>query len=320
MGLYTSTQQFLKAGFVLFYRNIHIYKQQNVPAKGPVLLVANHPNSFMDALVIGAKLHRSTHFLARGDAFKNPVLASIFKAFHMLPVYRASEGKENIEKNFETFDASFEAIDQEECMLIFGEGLSVNNWELRPLKKGPARIAKRAWESASKAQNLVIVPVGLTYSDYEGAGKSVIVNYGTPITKADLSNELNTANFTSQLNEKISAQLNELAYFNPSLSKHREAQQQFKNQWKEAERNDTSAVLNIVKAFRFQPGQKEKTQRSFHRINVTFITIPHYWLSSLLARKLTRDTVFYDSVLFILYWFLMPVYLLVLIALISSMI
>ncbi|MES2689263.1 MAG: 1-acyl-sn-glycerol-3-phosphate acyltransferase, partial [Bacteroidota bacterium] len=242
MGLYASTQQFIKAGFALFYRNIHIQNQQGVPAKGPVLLVANHPNSFMDALLIGAYLPRPTHFLARGDAFKNRILGSIFKAFRMLPVYRASEGKENMEKNFETFDASFEVINKQECMLIFGEGLSVNNWELRPLKKGPARITKRAWESNGPAQNLVIIPVGLTYSHYEGAGKSVIINYGTPITKADFQDGLNTANFTPWLNGQISAQLNELACFNASLSENREAQRQFKTHWKGAEQNDVKAL------------------------------------------------------------------------------
>lgn len=313
MGLYASTQQFLKAGFALFYRNIHIQNQQHMPAKGPVLLVANHPNSFMDALVIATYLPRPMHFLARGDAFRNPVLARIFKAFHMLPVYRASEGKENIEKNFETFDASFEVMHNEECMLIFGEGLSENNWELRPLKKGPARIAKRSWESKGPAQNLVIIPVGLTYDHFEGADKSVIISYGKPITKADLNDSLelnNSSNFTARLNEQIYTQLNELACFHTLLSENGQAHVQFKNHWKKAEQNGVQALLKSVKEFRFQPDKKEKTNRGFNKINSTLITIPHYWLSKLIAGKLTRNTVFYDSVLFILYWFLVPVYLL----------
>lgn len=311
MGLYTSTQRFLRAGFKLFYRKVHLLHLNRVPVKGPVLLVSNHPNSFMDALVIGAYLPRPTNFLARGDAFSKPALAKIFKAYHMLPVYRASEGKENIEKNFETFDASYEVINKGECMLIFGEGLSVNNWQLRPLKKGPARIAKRAWESEGLAKNLVIIPVGLTYSHYKGADKSVIVHYGNPITREDFSSQLQASTFTTQLNEAIASQLNELAFFDSTLSENPDAQKQFLTHWKTAEHNNATRILESIKAFQPEPGKGRKPS-FLNKVNSTLITVPHYHASKLITGKLTRGTVFYDSVLFILYWFLMPVYLLVL--------
>ena len=63
------------------------------------MLVANHPNSFLDAVLIGAAIHRPTHFLARGDAFNHKTAAKILSSLNMLPVFRLSEGKENLLKN-----------------------------------------------------------------------------------------------------------------------------------------------------------------------------------------------------------------------------
>ena len=53
----------------------------------------------------------------------------------MLPVYRPSEGVENLSENYKTFDTCIELFKRGEIVLIFSEGLCVNEWHLRPLKK-----------------------------------------------------------------------------------------------------------------------------------------------------------------------------------------
>jgi 1-acyl-sn-glycerol-3-phosphate acyltransferase len=314
MSLYTSTQRFLRFGFRLFYNKVHIKHIGNFPTDGPVLLVSNHPNSFMDALVIGAYLPRPTHFLARGDAFKNPILAKVFKTYHMLPVYRISEGKENIEKNFETFDASYNAINKAEVVLIFGEGLCENNWALRSLKKGPARIANRAWNSNDVSKDMVILPVGLTYEHYDGAGKSLIINYGTPITKNDMKESLSSPTFVQQLNDKIATALQELAYINKDLKSDSPEHNQMMKVWQEAERKKED-VLTVLKQTKFSPGNKLKTKsekRTLTKFHLSQIALPHYWLMDRIATILTRGSVFYDSILFGFTLFLLPLYLIVL--------
>lgn len=305
MSLYTSTRRLLRLGFWFFYRKVHVHQLQNVPVNGPVLLVSNHPNSFMDALVIGAYLPRPTHFLARGDAFKNPILAKIFKAYYMLPVYRASEGKENIGKNFETFDASYQAVNEGGMVLIFGEGLCKNNWDLRPLKKGPARIAQRAWSSNEHAKQLMIVPVGLTYEHFTGGGKSLIIRYGTPITQSEMQPYLDAPGFVQQLNDRIKNQLEQLAYIDENLTETTNAYHQFVQRWKTAERNKE----DVFKAIRnYNQGDKGASKRWVTRLHYGVIALPHYWLMMLVAKKLTKGSVFYDSILFGLTLFLFPFY------------
>ncbi|MCU0441319.1 MAG: 1-acyl-sn-glycerol-3-phosphate acyltransferase [Bacteroidia bacterium] len=305
MSLYTSTQKLLRLGFWFFYRKVHIHQLQNVPVNGPVLLVSNHPNSFMDALVIGAFLPRPTHFLARGDAFKNPVLAKIFKAYHMLPVYRASEGKENIGKNFETFDASYEAVNKGGMVLIFGEGLCKNNWDLRPLKKGPARIAQRAWSSNEHAKKLVIVPVGLTYEHFTGGGKSLLIRYGTPITHLQMQHYLDAPGFVQQLNDRIKNQLEQLAYVDAGLNEDTTDYEKFVARWKASEEKGADVYSELLKS---STESNITSKRWVTRLHYGVIALPHYWLMMLIAKKLTKGSVFYDSILFGLTLFLFPLY------------
>jgi 1-acyl-sn-glycerol-3-phosphate acyltransferase len=324
MSLYTSTQAFLRFGFWLFYRKVTIHNIDNFPASGPVLLVSNHPNSFMDALVIGAYLPRPTNFLARGDAFKNPILAKVFKTYHMLPVYRASEGKENIEKNFETFDASYDEVNKGGSVLIFGEGLCVNNWDLRSLKKGPARIANRAWTSDDLAKDLVVIPVGLTYEHFDGGGKSLLINYGKPITKQDMASSLGAPNFVQQMNDKITKSLNELAYVNKTIQPNTPAHNQMMGVWQAAEKKGED-VLATLKQTQLTHGEvnspsrakprdstelTSSTKRSFTKIHASLFMLPHYWVMMAIAKKLTKGSVFYDSILFGFTLFAMPLYLL----------
>ena len=42
----------------IFFRRIEVEGVENVPATGPVLLVPNHPNAIVDALVIVISLKR----------------------------------------------------------------------------------------------------------------------------------------------------------------------------------------------------------------------------------------------------------------------
>jgi 1-acyl-sn-glycerol-3-phosphate acyltransferase len=74
--------------------------------KGPVLLVVNHPDSFLDAVIIGALYPRKINYLARGDVFRNPVFGFLLRQLNMLPVFRQREGKEHLQSYFLNFEES----------------------------------------------------------------------------------------------------------------------------------------------------------------------------------------------------------------------
>ena len=75
-------------------------------AKGPLLIASKHPNSFLDAIILATLIERPVYSLTRGDTFKKKSYALLLQSLNMLPVYRMSEGAENLEQNYETFDKS----------------------------------------------------------------------------------------------------------------------------------------------------------------------------------------------------------------------
>jgi 1-acyl-sn-glycerol-3-phosphate acyltransferase len=146
-------------------------------AEGPLLIVANHPNSFLDAIIIGCQFNGPVHFLARGDAFNKNWHAKLLHFLNMIPVYRLSEGKENLYLNEGAFQKSKEILTKNGIVLIFIEGICVHKHELQPFKKGAARIAK---ESSSKS-GLQILPIGIAYDSFEHFGKEVNITIGNTI-------------------------------------------------------------------------------------------------------------------------------------------
>jgi 1-acyl-sn-glycerol-3-phosphate acyltransferase len=143
----------------------------------PKIIGANHPNSFFDAIVIAVSYPKPIYFLARGDAFNNPLVAKFLTALQMIPIYRLSEGKSNLRRNEDTFNRCVALLKQNQTLLIFSEGLCINEWKLRPLKKGTARLALLATQHA--IPNLKIQPTNLNYSSFEKNPKQVLVNFNS---------------------------------------------------------------------------------------------------------------------------------------------
>jgi 1-acyl-sn-glycerol-3-phosphate acyltransferase len=308
MIIYPLLKILVRFGFRFYYRKTMVNHVQQIPATGPVLLVANHPSSFMDALLIAVFANRPMHFLARGDAFNNRILATAFRSFNMLPVYRISEGKENLDKNFETFDSVHDALTRNEMVLIFGEGISENNWDLRRQKKGAARIILRAWKSDTQAKYTTIVPVGLTYEHFKGAGKSVVVNYGKILCKTDFNTQTNAADFVQLFNNRLVQELQQLAYINPNIQQQSTKHLKLISAWQHAELNQKD-VLSVLKQEHWLKSNHNITKIFSAKFSLLFWLWPHYKAMQIITQKATNGNIFYDSVLFGLTLLLAPFYM-----------
>jgi len=175
--------------------------------RGPLLLAANHPNSFLDAIIVDSLFKSPVVSLARGDAFAGKFFTKILNSLNMLPIYRVSEGVENLENNYSTFDSCIQLFKNNKIVLIFSEGRCINEWHLRPLKKGTARLALEAWE---KNIPLKILPLGINYSSFRFFGKNVWLNFGKILTKDDFDLSQSKGIFINDVNEKLKSQLKSL--------------------------------------------------------------------------------------------------------------
>ncbi len=249
--------------------------------KGPALLAANHPNSFLDAIILASTFRQPIYSLARGDAFASPLYNKLLLALNMLPVYRISEGSENLHHNYDTFSKVNKLLSEDRVVLIFSEGLCKNEWHLRPLKKGTARIAFAAWQDGFEVE---VLPVGLNYSSFYRFGKSVIVNFGNPISSAEFNSDSSGAAIR-KFNSRLTTELGQLVY--------------------EIGKDDTPQKKKIFEA----PSSLFKKILLALPALVGFILhAPLYFASSASIKK--RANVHYDSIMVGIFFLTYPFYLL----------
>ncbi len=177
--------------------------------KGPLLIACNHPNSFLDAIILATLFNKPIVSLARGDAFKNKLVFKLLKSLNILPVYRLSEGAENLHTNYKTFDHCREIFKNNGIVLIFSEGLCVNEWKLRPLKKGTARLSFSSWEEGI---NLTVLPAGINYHNFKSFGKKVHLQFGKPFSWQELEYCKGDGSGVKRFNELLNKELLELVY------------------------------------------------------------------------------------------------------------
>lgn len=171
-------------GLFFFYKKIELQNLENIPEGKPLLIVPNHQNSFMDALIITVRVEYILHYLARAKAFSNPVLRAILSSFNMQPVYRIRDGMSSVHKNNLIFDRCLEYLAMGRAVIIFPEASHDLKRRLRPLSKGFTRIAFEAELKNNWAFDMQVLPVGLNYSDHRHSRNTISIVFGEPVPVA----------------------------------------------------------------------------------------------------------------------------------------
>ena len=127
----------------------------------------------------------------------------------MLPIYRSSEGAENMEHNYTSFGSCREIFKRGGIVLIFIEGRCINEWHLRPFMKGAARLALSCWDAGIP---LKILPVGLNYQSFTSFGKNLQLNFGKIIEKEYINLNDGYGRSISDFNNILQKALQPLVY------------------------------------------------------------------------------------------------------------
>ena len=174
----------VKVALHVYFSKIKVYGKEKIPKGKAVLIVSNHQNALIDPILIATHTNLKPHFLTRASVFKKSLVAKLLDFIRMIPIYRVRDGINNMEKNNETFDKSVNILLEKGSIVIFAEGNHSNQRNLRPLKKGFARIAYQTLEKDPDL-DLVILPVGINYSNHRFSGSKVSLVFGIPIRPKD---------------------------------------------------------------------------------------------------------------------------------------
>ncbi len=216
--LYLVLKLILRTGLWVFFRRFVVRNRHLMPGRGPLLVVANHPNTFMDPIVIASLLPQQVYFIAKSTVFNSPFRKWLLHRMNLIPIHRREDMSGLLLDNEATFSASYQALAERKTLLIFPEGTSFSERRLRKIKTGTARMALGAVDNTADAASLQILPVGLNYSDPTRFRSDVFVNVGKPIDVAPYLDRYkqDSVGTVNELTDVIRQQLEKLIVVTPS--------------------------------------------------------------------------------------------------------
>jgi len=281
--LYTILKIPAQIAFYFYCRHLSVNSHSILKTEGPLLIAANHPNSFLDAIIVATLFKRPIYSLARGDAFTNRFVTFLLRSMKIMPVYRISEGAENLNENYSTFDKCKEIFKKNGIVLIFSEGLCLNEWHLRSLKKGTARLALDSWNQGIP---LKILPLGINYHSFNSFGKNIILRFGSMITRKDIDTENIQGKSISSFNNTLKNKLQSLVIEIPI--------------------NDNKKIKDN---FYFPISKTVRILLSLPALAGFVIHAPLYIPIKFFIYKKTSHTVHYDSIMACALFLMYPIYL-----------
>lgn len=162
-----------------FYRALEVSGRSHVPRDRPLLIVANHFNALLDAVLVMYALGRLPRFVAKATLWR-PVWARPFlRIAGMVPIHRPDDDVAATDRNRATFASCYAQLVRGNAIALFPEGRLSPVPRPQPVRTGAARIALGAREAG--ASGLMILPVGLVYEDKVALRSRALVRIGDPI-------------------------------------------------------------------------------------------------------------------------------------------
>lgn len=170
---------------------VRMYGSENVPKKGPVLVLSNH-QSFFDPIFSQAWILRPLLFVARDTLFDIPFFGPLFKSWGTIPIKRGHADLAGIKR-------IIGALKRGRAVCLYPEATRTYDGRIAEIKPGLGLISRRS--------GAVVVPMVIEgafecwprHKKMPSIGK-VVVSYGKPIDPARIK-EIGDEKFAVELTE-----------------------------------------------------------------------------------------------------------------------
>lgn len=208
--LYKSLKFIFSSALHIFFKEYKVINKTEIPTTGPLILVSNHPSSFMDPIILASLVKQEVHFIAKGTLFnsvmKDWVMRNIMNA---IPIYRKVDNPGKRLDNKSVFEQCFKFLEEKGTLIIFPEGTSIIERKLQDIKTGTARIALGAEARNDFELGVKILSVGINYSDAPSFQSDVWINVEELIHVKDYRMQYHEddRNAVRELTDKIQSNL-----------------------------------------------------------------------------------------------------------------
>jgi 1-acyl-sn-glycerol-3-phosphate acyltransferase len=204
--IYQFLRWYARYGIKFFYKNVFIFRETKIDNNTPAIFSSNHPAGFYEAIILTTIFKKPIYFLVRSDYVNIPIFKWFFSIIRLLPIYRQSEGLNNVKKNNEVFSEINNSLKKNAFIGIYPEGTSKYQFKLNPLKKGIARIATGALNAGIKL--LKIIPVSFNFSQPDKFRSFLCIYLGeelnlNPAMLQDKKDNVFIKELSSNINERM---------------------------------------------------------------------------------------------------------------------
>ena len=200
------------------YRRFEVHGKENLPHDCATIFGVNHSNTLMDALVLLSSDNIRKVFIARGDIFKNPIVAKLLTFFRILPIFRIRNGVAAVRQNDESLNKAVDVLHDHVDLYLFPEGTHRTKHSLMRMGKGLFHIAVDANKQFGDQSPVYIIPTAIEYGDYFRFRSTALINFGEPINVTEFlkqANEENEAVAINKLKDMLGVEISKLFTYIP---------------------------------------------------------------------------------------------------------
>lgn len=179
---YWILKQYIRFVDWLIHKKVVVTGREKIPKNKPLVFAPNHQNALCDPIAVLLNIPLQPVWLARADIFKSKTARPILKFLKIMPVYRMRDGRENLTNNDRTFADSITILKNNSALALFPEAAHSGKRQMLEHKKGIPRIIFMAEEETNYNLDIYVIPTGIYYSHYWKFDRTVMVNFGDPIS------------------------------------------------------------------------------------------------------------------------------------------